>query len=102
MFTANNFNKLLSPASRDHLEGIINAGLAAVDPRRAVEKSVIRQGNYLAADGRLYDLNSYQRVLVVGFGKAAVPMAAAIEDLLGERLDAGLVISKHIDAELAS
>jgi len=40
--------------------------------------------------------------LVVGFGKASVPMAAAIEDILGEKLTAGIVIAKHVEADPAS
>jgi glycerate 2-kinase len=102
VFSATNLTNLISPANCVHLEGILNAGLTAVDPRMAIEKLVIRQGNYLAVDGHLYDFNHYKRVLVVGFGKAAVPMAAAMQDLLGEKLTAGIVISKHIDANFGS
>ena len=102
MFTSTNFSSLHSPANQENIAGILYAALASVDPRLAVEKSILRQGNYLAVDGRLYDLNSYRRVLVVGFGKASVPMAAAIEDILGEKLTAGIVIAKHVEADPAS
>jgi len=35
------------------------------------------------------------RVLVVGMGKASVPMARAVEDLLGDRIEAGAVVTKY-------
>jgi glycerate 2-kinase len=90
----------LSPVNRKHIEAVIQAGLAAVDPRTAIQHAVKRQGNYLEAGGRTYDLEAYQRVLVVGFGKAAVPMSVAMEQVLGELLTDGLVISKHIESTL--
>jgi hydroxypyruvate reductase len=43
----------------------------------------------------MYDLTDIERVLVVGAGKAGAPMAAAIEDILGNRVDAGLVDVKY-------
>jgi hydroxypyruvate reductase len=87
----------LSPTYREHVEKILLAGLAAVDPGMVVENLVKRHGNYLEAGNQRYDLNTYNRVLVVGFGKAAIPMAVAMEDILAEKLTSGMVIPKHID-----
>jgi glycerate 2-kinase len=42
-----------------------------------------------------YDLKRFKRVLVVGAGKAAAPMAQAMEDLLGERLSGGVITTKY-------
>jgi hydroxypyruvate reductase len=52
------------------------------------------EGGILCAADRRFDLHACERVLVVGAGKAVAPMAKAIEDLLGDRISAGLVVVK--------
>ena len=59
---------------------VLNAALRAVDPAEAVRRQVRRGGNALHVGDRVYDLNRYRRVLVVGGGKASVPMAAAVDE----------------------
>jgi glycerate-2-kinase len=49
----------------------------------------------LFVGSRRYDLRRYERVVVVGAGKAAAPMARTMERLLGDRLETGLVIVKY-------
>ncbi len=71
------------------------AALAAVEPRAAVLRHVSREGDVLVVEGRRYVLSSYERVFVLSFGKAAVPMAQAIGELLGPSLSAGVVLTKH-------
>ena len=41
-----------------------------------------------------YDLAAFRRVWVVGAGKAGAPMAQALEEVLGDRIDGGLVVVK--------
>jgi hydroxypyruvate reductase len=54
-----------------------------------------RDGKRLWVDDRPYFLDQLQRVIVVGCGKAAAPMAGAVAELLGERISAGVVITKE-------
>ena len=74
---------------------IYQAALKAVDPEKAVRSSLQRQGDCLRLAGTPYTLSDYRKVFLVGTGKAGVPMARAVEDLLGERLDKGLIVVKH-------
>lgn len=74
---------------------VLNAALLAADPAEAVRRQVRREGDLLHVAGRAYDLSRYQRVVLVGGGKAAVPMAAAVEDILGDRLTGGLINTKE-------
>jgi glycerate 2-kinase len=98
LFTSTHFPDDLTPANRETIEAILKAGLAAVDPGLAVQQSVRRMGtSEFEVGGQNYSLDSYRRVLLIGFGKAAIPMAAALESILAERLTSGLVISKHVD-----
>jgi glycerate 2-kinase len=77
------------------LEDIFKAGVKAVDPERAVQKYVRRQGNQLFVGDRSYALDSYKRIFLIGAGKGTAPMAKALEDILGERLTNGLIIVKY-------
>ncbi len=81
----------------DHstLKRIFEAAVGAVAPDRALRRHVAISGNTLTADGRGYDLSRVERVFVLGAGKGAAPMAAALEDLLGKRIHAGLVVVKY-------
>jgi hydroxypyruvate reductase len=45
--------------------------------------------------GAQYDLLSFDRIIVVGAGKATARMAMAIESLLGEKIDSGLIVVKE-------
>jgi len=73
------------------------AALAAVEPGAAVRRHVRREGDtpVLRVADRRYDLSDYEHVFVVGGGKAAVPMTAAIADVLGGRLTGGIVVTKY-------
>ena len=74
---------------------IMNAALEAVDPRAAVLNSMKRTEDLLEVDGNNYDLSKINRVLLVGAGKAGQPMVDAIQNILGARLDDGIVIVKE-------
>jgi hydroxypyruvate reductase len=80
---------------RDHLREIFQAAIAAVDPYRAVIRAFRAENNMLTAGGSVYDFKVFDRVLVVGAGKAAAAMTAAVEDALGDRIDRGIVVVKN-------
>jgi len=75
------------------------AALAAVEPGAAVRRQVQRRGDRLAVAGRIYDLSAVERVWVIGGGKAAAAMAAALHIILGDRLTGGLVVTKYGHAD---
>ncbi|MGH7165340.1 MAG: glycerate kinase type-2 family protein [Nitrospiraceae bacterium] len=81
------------------LNALFQAGLEAVDPARAVRRAVTRAGDLLRVGPRQYDLRRFDRVVAVGAGKASAGMAAALEAILGDRLESGLVVVKYGHAE---
>jgi len=81
-------------ADRQKLLAIFHAALAAVDPYNAVLKAARVEQNRLHIAGAVYALDEYERIVVVGAGKATARMAQAIEVLLGNRIAAGLIIVK--------
>ena len=68
---------------RNDADGIIKESLAAILPDAAVEKAL---KGHTFANGR---------IVLVSVGKAAWQMARAAADVLGERIDTGLVITKY-------
>ena len=72
---------------------IFQAALDAANPRIAIHRHVRREGERLLANGAVYDL-SRGRVYVVGAGKACAAMAAAVEEVLGDRIRDGVVVVK--------
>jgi len=80
---------------RPLLKKLIVRGLAAVDARTAVDRAISRNGEELVIGRRRFDLSRYERVVVVGAGKATASMAQAVEQRLGPRLQGGFVVVKY-------
>ncbi len=74
---------------------IFNAGLAAVDPYHAVIRELRTVNGQLYAGGRVYEPAAFDRIIVVGAGKATARMAEAVEETLGSSVDDGLIIVKY-------
>ena len=74
---------------------VLWAALRAADPGEAVKRFLRLEGDVLRVADRSYDLRAYERVLVVGGGKAGAAMAAAVEDVLGDRVRGGVVNVKY-------
>lgn len=74
---------------------ILSAALQAVDPMAAVRRHVCLEDNMLHIGDHTYDLRQYENIYVVGGGKAGGSMARAIEDILGDRITAGVVNTKY-------
>ena len=70
------------------LETLFRAALAAVEPGAALAGHLERAGERFRGEG-------FERLVVAGFGKAAIPMALAAEKRLGGLISAGLVIAPH-------
>lgn len=73
---------------------IFQAGLQAVDPVEAIKRHTRKDKNLLFIGDRQFRLKNYDRILVVGAGKAVAPMAKAVEDLLADRISAGVIVVK--------
>jgi len=74
---------------------ILASGLDAVHPGQAVGRFVQRENEELHIANKLYPLEKDRRTFIIAFGKASLPMAESLADILGDRLTAGVVIPKH-------
>lgn len=73
---------------RDQVIKIFNAALQSADPYRAVAL-------HADAIASLYNDKNLRRLYVVGFGKAAIPMARALEDGAGGIINDGIIIAPY-------
>jgi len=81
-------------AMRATIMAIGRAAIAAVDPATAVHETVTCADSSVQFGRlRIPDADA-RRVIVLGAGKASPRMAAALVDILGDRVSGGLVITK--------
>jgi glycerate 2-kinase len=79
---------------RQHIEELFAAALAAAEPGYAVRSFLNRKGRFLQIGDVEVDI-SQGRIFLVSVGKAALPMAKAVYELLEDILFATAVISKR-------
>lgn len=88
-----NRDRLATSEDRALALDCIEAGIDAAHPERVVAEAVRVQDGRLHVLDATYDLYPYRRVVVLGGGKAAAHVAAALEAELGDRLDGGVVVT---------
>jgi glycerate-2-kinase len=71
---------------------LAEVALAALSPSAGLRRSVTLDGKDLITGGRSYDLSAVDRLVLLGAGKASAELATAVEQLLGPRLDGGVVV----------
>ena len=88
---------------RSDLVTIFQAGLDRVNPYSMISQCVSIEGDRLQVRTEdlslTVDLSGFTRIVLIGAGKATAPMARAFEDLLGERLEGGIICVKEGHAE---
>ncbi len=76
---------------RHHALQIFRAALEAADPQRAVLEHLSFDGRTLKLGRKRFSVSSFERIQVMGAGKASAAMARAMERLLGRRVTGGLI-----------
>lgn len=99
-----NFDQLATTDLRKDALTILEAGLRAVDTERALRNKIQLSDDILTIDGQTYNLKNFERIFVIGFGKAAFRASKTLEDILGDRIDDGVALDvesgdlQHIDS----
>ena len=86
-----NFEALATAPEREDALSIAEAGYAGISTRGVISRKMRVGGDELLVGDRRYPLSG-RRVFFVGVGKCAIAAARAIEDLLGDRLTAGIAL----------
>jgi len=80
---------------RKDAQEIFRAGVEAVNPINAIKRHLRLKDHQLTVEDIKYDLTEFENIYVIGAGKASAAMAQALEELLGEKLNSGLVNIKY-------
>ena len=81
---------------------VMAAALDAVDPYEAILRFLQFDGNSIEVNNQRYDLSKFKRILLIGAGKASIPMAEAVSEKLRGRISSGCVITKQSYTEFST
>lgn len=88
-----NFERLATTDMRLMALGIAEVGLQAVDSAAVIKNSVQLQKDALVVKNKKFALKNAGRIFVVGIGKCAVDAGLALEEVLGDRLTKGIILT---------
>lgn len=80
---------------RGNATAIFGAAIQAVEPEVCINRWLQLTGSTLRIGDDRYALQAIRRLYLVGIGKAAAAMAYAVETVLADRIDDGIVITKY-------
>ncbi|MBZ5856989.1 glycerate kinase type-2 family protein [Flavihumibacter profundi] len=81
--------------TRDKAIQIFKAAVSAVQPEQLIPAHLHYSNNTLQVFNEEFDLTEPRNIYVIGAGKACAAMAKSVEDILGNRITAGIVITKY-------
>jgi glycerate-2-kinase len=89
-----NFDRLATSPLRRQALVIAESGFAAIDTKAAVRRTVNydQRKQILTVGGQKYRLADFERVMVIGFGKAAFDAVSELQNIIGDRIKCGFVI----------
>ncbi len=76
-------------------QAIFNGGIQAVSPEACIDRYLTISGSLLQVAETEFDLDQIKHIFVVGAGKASAAMAHQVENILGHRINDGLIITKY-------
>jgi len=85
---------------REDSISLFHAGIEAALPSNLIPNNMLLEENILTVSdineiSKSFDLNNYNRIKVIGAGKASTSMAYEVEKILDDKIDDGLVVAKY-------
>ena len=74
---------------------VIEHGLRAADPYVGVKRLLVRHGDVLQVGNLVLELNKFERVFILGAGKASLGIAQALEEILKDNISDGLFVLRY-------
>ncbi|OGH14910.1 MAG: hypothetical protein A3H50_02555 [Candidatus Levybacteria bacterium RIFCSPLOWO2_02_FULL_37_10] len=91
----NNFEALAVTPQRKIVLNLIETALSSIQSENVIGKSITVSDNTLTIKDKTFDLSSFNRVFLIGFGKGSAKNSKLIEEKLGEKLTEGYVIDTN-------
>ncbi len=81
------------------LKALFEAGVESVKPNILFDERLSLNQNLLIIKGsnekKVFDLNNYERILIIGAGKSSSAMASKLEEIFGEYKFDGIIVTKE-------
>lgn len=87
-----NYDSLNSTPQRKICLDLIDAALSSIQPENIISKNFSLENNKLTIQDKTIDLNLFERIFLLGFGKGSAGLSKHIEKVLGNFLTDGYVI----------
>ncbi|MEK7450438.1 MAG: DUF4147 domain-containing protein [Patescibacteria group bacterium] len=87
-----NFDELAATKDRKICLEIIEAGLSSIQPEKIIAENISLTNSILTIQDKTINLQEFERIFLLGFGKGSARLAKIIENLLGDFLTEGYVI----------
>ncbi len=84
--------KVLTPSQKAMV--IFKDAVESVNPNSLIRKQLVLNASMLQIEDQIIDIDKFNNIIIVGAGKASGAMAASMEDLLGDRITGGVVVTK--------
>jgi len=78
--------------AREIALNVLESVLLSIHPKELLQKAVYVDDTFLVAGKVALNLDFFERVLVIGAGKAVGSMAEGLEDILADRIDDGIIV----------
>lgn len=87
-----NYSELNTNPQRKIVLDLIEAALSSIHPENVMNANFKIQNNELIIQNQKINLNEYERIFLLGFGKGSAKISKLIEEALGDKLTKGFVI----------
>jgi glycerate 2-kinase len=87
------------PERKNELEKILLSGLNRADPYQAVRESIRVRDDAIEIIGLDRTVGFAGKIFIIGAGKASIPMACGAADILGNKIERGVIITKVLAEE---
>lgn len=85
---------------RTSLDQILEAALGAIEPGRCLHQLLTLDQSELTTPSATFDLRDFRKVWLLAVGKASIPMAMALEEILASYLEEGQAVAPRSDQGL--
>ncbi|MBI2031648.1 MAG: DUF4147 domain-containing protein [Candidatus Levybacteria bacterium] len=90
-----NFDNLAKTPNRKIVLELIEAALSSIQPEEVINKNVKLENNKLFINDKTFNIENFDRIFLLGFGKGSAKNSKLIEGKLGGKLTEGFVIDTN-------
>lgn len=87
-----NWKELIRDENHELILRLLEIGIKVADAENAIKKTITLKDNKLIIQGKCFNLNNFEKIVVIGAGKASGRMAKALEELLYDKIYKGIVL----------